>query len=91
MKIRRHTQTAILLVQLALLSSPALACAGERRGPPPEALDACSSSVAGQQCSFEGRRHTVTGTCETRHEEMVCVPEHMRHAKGKMRPPESDE
>jgi hypothetical protein len=84
MNTRLLTQTSFLLIGIAVLSSPTIACA-ERRGPPPEALDACSSSVTGQECSFEGRRHTVTGTCETRHEEMVCVPEHMRNEKGRKR------
>lgn len=85
-----RTHTVILLAGLAVLSLPAIACAG-RHGPPPEALEACSSSVTGQACSFEGRRGEVTGTCETRREELVCVPEHMRGEKGQRRPPESGE
>ncbi len=80
MNTRLITRTGFLLAGMILLSTPVLACA-ERRGPPPEALEACASAGTGEQCSFEGRRGTVTGTCETRHDEMVCVPEHMRHSK----------
>ena len=48
-----------------------------RRGPPPEALEACASGATGDICSFAGRRgETVSGTCEARHsDELVCFPE----------------
>jgi len=90
MNTRLITRTGFLLAGLALLSSPTMACA-ERRGPPPEALEACASAGTGEQCSFEGRRGTVTGTCENRRDDMVCVPEHMRHSKRHDTGPGSDE
>ncbi|MFT5585666.1 MAG: hypothetical protein ACI9VR_003259 [Cognaticolwellia sp.] len=37
---------------------------GERRGPPPEALEVCATQEEGDPCSFEGRRGTAEGTCE---------------------------
>ena len=36
---------------------------GQRRGPPPEALDACKAMKAGDPCSFTGKRGAVSGTC----------------------------
>lgn len=35
----------------------------ERRGPPPEAVEACQSKSEGDACSFEGRRGFVSGLC----------------------------
>ena len=34
-----------------------------RRGPPPGALEACADAAAGAECSFDGRRGNVEGTC----------------------------
>lgn len=50
---------------------------GGRRGPPPEALQACAEASQGQACSFAGRQgEAVTGTCEIpRGDELVCFPE----------------
>ncbi len=50
---------------------------GGRRGPPPEALQACAGGAQGQSCSFTGRRgETVSGTCEIpRGDKLVCFPE----------------
>jgi hypothetical protein len=47
------------------------------RGPPEVALEACSNSVQGDPCSFEGRRgNTVEGTCEAPDEKpLACKPE----------------
>jgi hypothetical protein len=36
---------------------------GGHRGPPPEALAACSGLSAGQNCSFSHDGHDITGTC----------------------------
>ena len=36
---------------------------GGRRGPPPEALQACASQAAGASCSFTSPHGQVTGTC----------------------------
>jgi hypothetical protein len=48
----------------------------ERRGPPAVAIEACTDAAAGDSCSFIGRRDDeLTGTCESRREMIVCVPE----------------
>ncbi len=48
----------------------------ERRGPPEAALEACSSLVAGDPCSFEGRGETVQGTCQGPEDRpLACAPE----------------
>lgn len=48
----------------AFQSGPPQGGDGERRGPPPEALEVCESVEVGTACSFEGRRGTLEGTCE---------------------------
>lgn len=54
---------------------------GERerghRGPPAEALEACSAAIQGDTCSFEGRRgEALQGTCETPGDKpLACRPE----------------
>lgn len=64
---------AMLAVASAAIAQPPQR--GERRGPPAEALQACSSADVGATCSFEGRRGTVTGTCrETPDNQIACVP-----------------
>ena len=47
------------------------------RGPPEAALEACSSSVQGDPCSFEGRRgDSLDGNCEAHDDEaLACRPE----------------
>ena len=54
---------------------------GGRRGPPPQAVEACASLADGGACSFAGRDgEAVTGTCMShpRVEGLSCVPEGMR-------------
>jgi len=47
-----------------------------RHRPPGVAIEACSASADQDACSFEGRRGgTLSGTCETMREQLVCVPE----------------
>jgi hypothetical protein len=41
----------------------ALACAPERKGPPPEATAACTGLASGASCSFKLGEHDLTGTC----------------------------
>ena len=49
----------------------------EHRGPPAEAVEACSTLVQGDPCSFEGRRgETLEGTCEAPDDKpLACRPE----------------
>lgn len=49
-----------------------------RHKPPIEAFEACSSEVEGAQCTFEGHRGQIVGSCFTpRHDEgaLVCKPD----------------
>ena len=69
-----------LMTSLVLIMSTSLSQAkqkGERRGPPQEALAACESLSAGDQCAFEGRRGNVSGLCVSRSEDkpLACKPE----------------
>lgn len=49
----------------------------EHRGPPEAALEACSNSVEGDPCSFEGRHgEALEGTCEAPDDKpLACRPE----------------
>jgi membrane fusion protein (multidrug efflux system) len=51
--------------------------AGGRAGPPPPAVAACKQKMAGEACTFTGRRGDVEGTCgpwPSSPEETACVP-----------------
>jgi len=59
---------------------------GKRRGPPAVALEACSGSADQEACSFEGRRgDQLSGTCEVKREQLVCVPEGHRESERRRR------
>jgi hypothetical protein len=47
------------------------------RGPPEVALEACSNSVQGDPCSFEGRHgESLEGNCEAHDDQaLACRPE----------------
>ena len=62
---------------------------GERRGPPPEAFEACANLVQGDSCTVETPRGQLSGSCEMpRGEELVCVPE--GHERGRRGPPPTE-
>jgi hypothetical protein len=45
-------------------------------GPPPEAIAACAAKQTGAPCYFRhDARHTITGTCERKQTDLVCVPD----------------
>lgn len=72
----RHT---ILLALFAILvfGGTALAQRGQRRGPPPGAIEACKGKSAGDKCNFRCRRGSaVSGTCGYRRAtgNLVCRP-----------------
>lgn len=46
-----------------------------RRGPPQAALDACNDKNEEAACEFEGHRGKVQGTCQTRRNRLVCIPQ----------------
>ena len=50
---------------------------GGRRGPPPEAIEACSGQSEGASCSFTGRNdEQLSGTCFTPQEsQLACKPD----------------
>lgn len=60
-----------------------------RRGPPPEAIEACEGKKEGDSCEFEGRRGKVTGTCQTRRDQLVCVSKNKRKKHRRGPPPEA--
>ena len=77
-------QNLIALVAIVLLASTAYAESEEKgeshrdhRGPPEVALEACSNSVQGDPCSFEGRRgEPLEGSCEAPSDKpLACRPE----------------
>ena len=43
--------------------------------PPPEAITACASKLSGAPCHFKGGDRTITGTCQTKMGQLVCVPD----------------
>ncbi len=48
-----------------------------RRGPPPQAVDACADLAVDDTCSFEHRGQEVEGTCAVgRRDELACKPTH---------------
>lgn len=75
----QRTTVAALLV--AAFSAPLTAVGDDehrgRRGPPPEALEACAAHVEGDACTFEGRRgEDLQGVCFVPREgELACRPE----------------
>ena len=44
-------------------------------GPPRAAIDACLYKAAAATCYFEGGVHAITGTCQERGRDWVCVPD----------------
>ena len=88
MKLQNKSKVIALSLILSAASSVALASGGERgerRGPPPEAIEACASLSLGQACSFTSPRHNkeVSGLCVLRKDDdsqLACKPE--RHRKG---------
>jgi len=55
--------------------APQRSSGNERReGPPQEAIDACNSSSEGKSCSFEAPHGTVSGSCISVKEGLVCAP-----------------
>lgn len=49
---------------------------GGRRGPPPQALEACASSAENARCSFIGRNEQMlNGQCLQVRDGLACVPD----------------
>lgn len=57
---------------------------GKRKGPPPEAIEACANLQEGDTVSFEPLRgDTLEATCEIIEDQLVAVPQrHKRRPKN---------
>lgn len=76
------TITALAILAACLTSTYANAepdqRSGNRRGPPPQAIEACANQSEGAACSFTGRRGEVEGSCiapPQDQDELACAPE----------------
>ncbi len=74
----------VLLVVLMCSSVVIFAQQDNRQGPPPrppqEALDACKSLQANQECSFTSPEGKVTGTCWAPEDKPLdCKPNNAKH------------
>ena len=66
----------ILLSAVTILFATHMAQADDRRGPPPEAFEACEGKSEGDSAEFEGRDgEAITGTCEEKDGTMVLRPD----------------
>ena len=83
MKLQNKSKVIALSLILSVVSSVSFASGGEkgeRRGPPPEAIEACASLSLDQACSFTSPRHNeeVSGMCILRKDDdsqLACKPE----------------
>ena len=82
-KNRTNAMIALLALLLAgtattVSARPEPGDGGGRRGPPPEAINACEGKQVNDQCSFKGRGdETLTGICAAppNVDELACAPE----------------
>jgi len=59
---------------------------GKRRGPPPEAVEACEAQSVGDTCAFiSPQGDTIEGVCEIMRGDIIaCLPDNRPpHGKGK--------
>ena len=63
---------------IAFVALAAFTTLAQHRGPPPEALQACSSLSEGAACNFAHHGHDVSGTCRAgpKGEALACAPAH---------------
>lgn len=86
----------LALIALLTVVGATVACAepddsgygNQRRGPPPQALEACEALVEGDPCSFTGRNEEqLSGNCFSPREDILaCRPEGHEgrgHGQGK--------
>lgn len=84
--MKAHNKIIIGSILLSLAGIAFAAEKGQRRGPPPEALEACSSLAVGDQCQMTTPRGDVEGQCVTTpDEQLACLPE--GHTQGGKRGP----
>lgn len=81
MKYRILRQLALLTLLTASIISTSVSAQdnkGERRGPPPEAVEACANLNVEAACSFSGQRGEVSGQCMAAPRDassLACMPE----------------
>lgn len=85
LSMKRMKGIGLGILGLCVLPSLALACPeggveggsqrGSRRGPPPEAIEACAGAGVDEACEFQAPHGTVTGTCRSIQNQVICAPE----------------
>ena len=72
--------TGVLCLGLLAQAQPPGGSDRGRRGPPPEAFEACSAASEGETCTVETPHGTLQGTCrQARGQDgLVCVPDDHR-------------
>ena len=84
MSIARATRSVTQLFILATYITSTIVDAqpdqqsGNRRGPPPQAIEVCADQAEGTECSFYGRRGEVEGSCivpPQAQDDLACAPE----------------
>lgn len=68
--------TGVLCFGLLAQAQPPGGSDRGRRGPPPEAFEACAGATDGQACTVETPHGTLEGTCRQvpDAEQLACVP-----------------
>jgi hypothetical protein len=82
--IRSITLAVIIMASFSAVTATAERDqqSGKKRGPPPQALEACVDSEEGASCSFSGHRGDVSGFCivlPRDEQELACAPERRSH------------
>jgi hypothetical protein len=92
--IRKSVQAMLILVTCvitqAAYAQPGGDDRGGRRGPPPEAYEACADLAAGDSCEMSGRKgDTLQGSCivpKDKEGTLVCAQEGNPGDEGKSAP-----
>lgn len=87
----RRLVVSLLGAGFVAVTSPALSQDHEgggrpdgRRGPPPEALEACEGREQDASCTFATPwGDELVGVCDTRRDELVCVPDGAPGGEGR--------
>lgn len=74
------TRLAVVLLMAGAVSAPGCVdhprrSGGPDGGPPPQAIEACAARMSNDACYFEDGAHAITGSCQQRGNDWVCVPD----------------
>lgn len=71
---------AIMSLNLVARAEPPNGGEGSRRGPPPEAFEACTGAAEGEACSVDTPHGTLEGICKQHPDGdgLLCVPNNHR-------------